>query len=248
MKTSLLIILLLISLSAWSGIELRMDLPDQVRAGEIFSVKAEIISIEGATQLASLRGQTLQETLYINKVGVIEKNSQESNGSVELGIVFLKPFERMPLATSDGNIKIYLSSVKVIPSEEAKDFILINWKLPFNLPWWSYLILVVMLITGLALYKAYPKWQKKKKLKELKTRLWNRLISASSEKEIMDIWHEKLTYFSHFPDIESNFRSWEKTINPFFFKKELSSDEKVKIQKSYQKFVSELPVRRGHGV
>lgn len=235
-------------MSAWSGIELRMDLPDQVRAGEIFSVKAEIISIEGATQLASLRGQTLQETLYINKVGVIEKNSQESNGSVELGIVFLKPFERMPLATSDGNIKIYLSSVKVIPSEEAKDFILINWKLPFNLPWWSYLILVVMLITGLTLYKAYPKWQKKKKLKELKTRLWSRLISASSEKEIMDIWHEKLTYFSHFPDIESNFRSWEKTINPFFFKKELSSDEKVKIQKSYQKFVSELPVRRGHGV
>lgn len=64
MKTSLLIILLLISMSAWSGIELRIDLPDQVRAGEIFSVKAEIISIEGATQLALFVANSTRDSLY----------------------------------------------------------------------------------------------------------------------------------------------------------------------------------------
>jgi hypothetical protein len=247
-KFLIILVLSIISMAAWSGIDLRIDLPNEVKAGELLSLKAEIIKIDGVAQLSVLRGQTLQDTLYINKVGVIEKNSQETTGSVEIEIIFLKPIDRIPLVSSDGGTKVYLTSVKVLPSEEVKDFIIVNWSLPWKLPWYGYLSILLSLIAGLMFFNFYPKWKEKKRIEKKQKQLWDALISANSEKEIMDVWTNKLTYFESFPELETQFRAWEKVIYPFLFKKVLSDEEKNQILKSYKMFVSNLPLRRGRGV
>lgn len=248
MRAFVAILLFIFCPLLWSATELRVNLPEVIKAGDLVRVKAEIIKIEGATNLASLNHQTLDDSLYIHQVGLIEKNSSSPNGSVDLDLIFLKSVERMPLVSKNGDILIYLSTLKVEQTPETKEFILFDWKLPWNFPWWGYVILIVLfgLILWIASY--YPHWRKKQELKKTRQQLWGHLINATTHEDIMKVWQSRLTYYSHFPDIEKKMRDWEKSIYPYIFKQNISDEEKLKIQKTYQKFVSELPLRRDYGV
>ena len=220
-----------------------------MKAGESVSVQAEILKLEGAGQeFSKLKGQTLEDSVYIFETGLVERSAEHPNGVIDLGIVILKPLEKSSVGSAESGVKIFFNIPKVTPVEAAKDYIFLDWKLPFNLPWWSWLILLAVLIVGGVALIQYPKWKAKKELVKKREELWKRVLEAQSQKDIMAIWNERLEYFQHFPDLEKNFRGWEKTIYPFIFKPQLNDDEVMKIQKSYKKFVSELPVRRNYGV
>ncbi len=243
-----LLFLLLFSAQCFGSTELRIDLPEKVLAGEVITATAEIIKIEGAANFSKLNNQTLDGTMFISKVGLIEKSSTSPNGKVELQFLLLKPIERMPLKSEDSSFIVYLTNTTVTPIKEIKEYILFDWSLPFKLPWWSYLVLALIILAIGVGFRLYPIWKKKKEL-ELKRRLmWEALQNASSHADIMNIWNLRLDYFSQFPDLEKNFRSWEKNIYTVIFKPNITDDDKLKIQKSYQKFTSELPPRRDYGV
>jgi len=239
---------ILISLSCFANIEMRANLPSEVTAGEMISVKAEITKIEGNTKISHLVGQTLDDSIYINKIGLIERNAEFPNGFIDLSIIFLKEVKTIPLISLDNSIKLYIPNVKVRPVAEVKDYLLIDWSLPFKLPWWVYLVIMSVLAVGLIFLNKYPKMKERKlKLKE-KKELWAQLLGASTEEEILKIWYARNIYFEQFPDLVSTFRIWENKVYPYFFKKDQTVEDKTQIRNLYLKFVSELPTRSDYGV
>lgn len=240
--------MIILSSVSMASIELQIDLPEKIQAGEVINTRASILKIEGNTQITALVGQTLAETMYIHKIGLIERGASNPSGSVEISFVFIKDVERMPLISADNSFKIYLSNTKVVQLEQAKDFFLYQWKLPFKWRWWFAIPLVGIIFLIIFGLKYYPVWKRKKELRSLREVLWNQLLNAKTELEIMDVWNKRLDYFKHFPDLEKNFRSFEKSIYPIIFKQNLSPQDKESVQKSYSKFVGDLPVRRDYGV
>lgn len=240
--------MVILSSVAMAGIELQIDLPETIQAGEVINTRANILKIEGNTQITALVGQTLAETMYIHKIGLIERGASDPNGSVEMSFIFIKDIERMPLVSGDNSIKIYLSNTKIVQPEQTKDFFLYQWKLPFKWRWWFAFPLVAVIFFILFVLRYYPLWKKKKELRKVRENLWNELLNAKTEHEVMSVWNKRLDYFKHFPDLEKNFRSFEKNIYPIIFKQNLSAQDKESVQKSYAKFIADLPLRRDYGV
>lgn len=243
------LLFILLSINCWALVDLKADLPSEIQAGQPVFVKASILKLEGSgNELSSLKGQTLNGEVYVHHVGLVERNESHPNGAVELGLIFLKTVDKYPISTTDGSVRLFLSPIKVAPIEAIKEYILIDWRLPFEMPWWVYAAIAFFLGLGAYIYKAYPDWKKKKDIRKTREEMWKKLLEAQSEKDIMEIWNQRLEYFEHFPDVQKNFRQWEKGIYNIIFKPSFTEDEVVKIQKGYKKFVSDLPIRRDYGV
>ena len=239
-----LILLLLISLPAWStdiGLELSSK---NVKQG---SIVPALIKIDAASAqevpLQKLKSKTFAETIYVYDVGTPVRKEGRPYFEADAKIIFIKVPDNNELSFSEEgkSFKVFWNPVIVTPTKTEKSFLYGAFDAPgrLNALRWVFLGAVILLLTGLGFWakKIFQvKALHKKSLLDLK----NKLRAATTYNEIVDLWMSRQLYLQSFPAIEEAFRKFEHQLFKVQFKPTQTDNEKRDVLDAYQLFLTSI--------
>lgn len=244
MKRYFLLSLLILLFSTVASAVVELQFPSsKIKQGSLESV---IMRVDPSTaqsfELQKVRGQTIGETLYVYSVSPLMRKEGGDDFEAEARVVFIKVPETPFLGykTPAGEIVFSWKDLEVIPTEGAKELIFGEFEIPPRkkvLLWGG--ILLVLIIAGLAGFRIWKVFQKRKQVRLQKLAVKNDISSVNDYQNVVRVWQNKRNFIREFPHLEQPFKNLEQTLFKYQFKQSQTDTEKNEVMSAWKKFVEE---------
>lgn len=238
----LILLMTLFSFNVFANVELRLSSSHQsIKQGEIIDVVVHVQSSRGEIPLKGLIGKHFAETIYIYSMDpfVIKNGLMESRAKVI--------FTKAPSSDSlQGEIEgiLYLINwpgLKILPIAQSEGFKFGNFDIPQSFPWLM-IVIILLIFVPVCIYfiRFFKKHNLKNQHKRHLERLMTELESAKDYNDVERIWLKREEYIKAFPQIENEFRQFERILNRHQFKRSRKEADLNEINEAYEKFKSQL--------
>lgn len=240
-----ILILLLLSTISWASGDLQLQFSQsEIKQGSLgnatLKVSAEVME---KVPLNKLVGKNFAESVYFHKISPFLRKEGSNSFESEVQVIFVKTPESqsVPDNLNGINLVLHWNQVQIIPTNPGEGLIFGNFTIPERFKWMFWLsILIGLLAIGFGVWGILKKINQKKKLKEIRLKIKNEIMSCSTYHDVVLVWQNKKFYCEKFPHLEDPFKKLEKTLFKYQFKPFQSEMEKDEVIKAYQVFVQEI--------
>jgi hypothetical protein len=113
----------------------------------------------------------------------------------------------------------------------APDFFKGSWK-----GLWITLIIILLVVGSFLLWR---KISARRKVAARRKKLLEEFKSCTSYEDVVSMWQKKRIFFQEFPQLESNFSSFEEVLFRYQFKPKQTDTEKQSVLDAYRKLLSD---------
>ncbi len=238
----ILFFLTLCTTSLWARVHLELTFNESaIKQGQIAPGKFIVKEGSGASALSGLKGKKLGKVLYIQNVSPFMGKQGQLESEVK--IIFIKVPESNSITEvlNGEETLVTWNGVEIIPTEEAKSFIFGDFEIPEKLKLFPWLIgLIGLILTLFIVFWFKKKLTNKASLKAKRNRLKQEILTAASYDDIVFMWRQKLRYLETFPEIEDQFKNFEKVLFKYQFKQQRTDKEIADVETAYLKFKTEV--------
>jgi hypothetical protein len=219
----------------------------EVSAGELARFKLTMwpISVQNIQALESaIMKRGAIEKFYVqsvDSVGFSENNYQALE--IYLMGIFLEPAEGLVIQSDNASITIPLRGFQVIPlaQYQGEHIILSIGNLEDSSVLWLVIVVLVLLMTGLWVYRKFAIKRKQKLAKIESERRWREIIKGSTSRHDYEyIWENRAKIVKVFPNLEDELNKFSRIANVHIYKKEWTQIEQSEIEHSVRKIREQL--------
>jgi uncharacterized membrane-anchored protein YhcB (DUF1043 family) len=192
--------------------------------------------------LQKLIGSTLGESIYLYSAETLLRKNSGDTFEAEAKVIFLKVPTGRTLLHKIGDEEIFISwsEISVLPTEVPKEFIFGDFEVPGRTQLAKWLIvgtLLFFIILGLFFYRSAS--SQKKKQRQIKLALKEKILTVSDYQEVVSLWQEKAEILILFPQLSEPFKNLEKTLFKYQFKVSQTASERDEVMIAYRSFLEQ---------
>ncbi len=239
----LLLTILFIS-NAWSLDRLELVFQEnEVHQGALVRGKLLLQPDSINLPVQKLKAATIGETIYFQQLSPLLKKDGSSSYESDIKVIFVKLPEAESITGTIGQneVLINIGAIKVIPIESSGQMEWADFTAPDFLQgsWKSLWITLIIILLGVGSFLLWRKISARRKVSARRKQLLEDFKSCTSYEEVVSMWQKKRIFFQEFPQLESNFSSFEEVLFRYQFKPKQTDTEKQFVLEAYRKLLSD---------